>query len=577
MTDIVKPNAPRKKTPADATPFEREQLRFFLSGGDLASTLSEINPSLAWLPVLYEMKLIQAETQLIPWIERNFADADAVRDIVANIRFFGPESASFLEIRLNAQAENLPPFLAKSWVLIVRQMRVAKKDHIRNGWLEIVPQLRRGDNSVAVLERLASALRPTLKIGRRLTWDEAERIVPEGPNDLMSIDYEVEDSLSSDDVLTAWPTDAAAKADEDLLLQLSTALRAALAEATDVGVEGNEGYSTTDSDVPSVARHQQNEYSSGFQVIARVMAEIWTRLASKSPGGALAFAERWRDEPFRFTRRMAMFAFANVSMPSVVGADMLIGLPPGELFLTNSSVEAYQLIRARWKDFPAEKRQEILHRLTEGPPRNWFREGAEVDRHIDRSRFDVFSGMVQDGLDIGPEATKLLADIRARWPQWQPKPTEQIGFHIWHEGGTAGLIGNTDKLNGVADAELVAEARKIAAAAGFMEGDCWSGFCARDPDRALRGLHAAAMNGDWPSGYWQQLLSSMNTHADASTDAVIVGLLLQWPQESFDKIVVAASWWLHGHSKVLTDALLWSLWDRIADVTLNELTGIDNA
>src|ERR1019366_5560068 len=106
MTDIVKPNAPRKKTPAEATPFEREQLRFFLSGGDLASTLSEINPSLAWLPVLYEMKLIQAETQLIPWIERNFADADAVRDIVANIRFFGPESASFREIRLNAQAEN---------------------------------------------------------------------------------------------------------------------------------------------------------------------------------------------------------------------------------------------------------------------------------------------------------------------------------------------------------------------------------------------------------------------------------------------------------------------------------------
>ena len=32
MTDTVKPNTPRKKTPADATPFEREQLRFLLSG-----------------------------------------------------------------------------------------------------------------------------------------------------------------------------------------------------------------------------------------------------------------------------------------------------------------------------------------------------------------------------------------------------------------------------------------------------------------------------------------------------------------------------------------------------------------
>jgi hypothetical protein len=71
MTDTVKPGAPRKKTPADATAFEREQLRFFLSGGDLAATLSEVNPSLAWLPVLSEMKLIQSETQLIAWIERS--------------------------------------------------------------------------------------------------------------------------------------------------------------------------------------------------------------------------------------------------------------------------------------------------------------------------------------------------------------------------------------------------------------------------------------------------------------------------------------------------------------------------
>ncbi|XSC43445.1 hypothetical protein ACF1BQ_036650 [Bradyrhizobium sp. RDT10] len=35
------------------------------------------------------MKLIQNERQLIAWIERNFADVDAVRDVVANIHFLG--------------------------------------------------------------------------------------------------------------------------------------------------------------------------------------------------------------------------------------------------------------------------------------------------------------------------------------------------------------------------------------------------------------------------------------------------------------------------------------------------------
>jgi hypothetical protein len=45
MTENLNAKATRKKTPTDATPFEREQLRFFLSGGDLAATLAEFMSS----------------------------------------------------------------------------------------------------------------------------------------------------------------------------------------------------------------------------------------------------------------------------------------------------------------------------------------------------------------------------------------------------------------------------------------------------------------------------------------------------------------------------------------------------
>jgi hypothetical protein len=576
MNDNVKPKAPRKKTPADATPFERDQLRFFLSEGDLAATLSEVNPSLAWLPVLSEMKLVQSETQLIAWIERNFGDADAVRDVADNIHFFGPETANFLEYRLNAQAENLPPLLAKSWALIIRHMRAAKGGLAHNGWFDIVPQLKRGDYSAAVLERLATVLRPKLKIGKRLSWSAAEEKTLEQPSDLMSIDYEVEDGVSSDDVIRAWPSDAAAETDESLLLQLTTALGAALADATDVGVEG-EGYSTSDADVPSVARHRQNEYRSGFLLIVRVMAEVWTQLANKSPSRAIAMAEHWRDSSFRLMWRLAMFSFADSAVPARIGADMLIGLPSGELFLPNSSVEVYRLIRSRWNDFPTAKQRKILRRLCDGPPRSRFQEGAEIDRYIDRSRFDILSDMVRDGFDIGRKAEKLLADIRARWPQWQPKPAEQAGFYIWHGDGARELGGDTSKLKGVADRELVAEARKIAETASFMEGDSWQGLCLSDPDRALRGLDAAAMIEDWSPESWEQLLWSSKAYADAGTERKIAELLLQWPQDSFDKIAVAGSSWLDGHAKTLPDALLWPLWDRIADETLIESAAVDDA
>jgi hypothetical protein len=78
MTDQGRSKIARKKTPEDSSEFDREQLRFFLSGADLAETLSSINPSLAWLPVLSQLELIQSDTQLIAWIERNFSEVDAM-------------------------------------------------------------------------------------------------------------------------------------------------------------------------------------------------------------------------------------------------------------------------------------------------------------------------------------------------------------------------------------------------------------------------------------------------------------------------------------------------------------------
>jgi hypothetical protein len=577
MTGQTQTKAARKKTPEDASEFEREQLRFFLSGDDLAATLATVNPSLAWLPILSEMKLIEDETQLIAWVERNFADVDAVRDVVSNLQFFGPQAANFLEFRLNAQAGSLSPLLAKSWQLILRHMRTAKRGLAQNEWFEIAPQLKRGEHSAELLERLANALRPKLKLSKRLSWYDIEGKMPERPSDLMSVDYEVDDGLSSSDVLAAWPETASADVHEALLLRLTNALTATLADATDIGVEGNEGYSTSDTDVPSVARHAQNEYRSGFQTIVRVMAEIWTRLATKSPSKALAIAEGWRDSPFRLKRRLALFAATNPAFPADVAAKMLIGLPLGELFLSGSSVEINRLIRARWNELPKLKQNTVLRRFREGPPRSWFKEGADIDRAVDRSRYDNLSLMAHDGFDIGAAGRKLLADIKTRYPQWQPKPVEQAGFHVWHESGWRDVAGDADKFENVSDSELVSEAKRVATEANFMDGDKWQALCLSDPDRALRGLDAAAAAGDWATAFWEQLLWSRSAYADSGSETRIAQLLLEWPVGAFALVSAAASSWLNEHAKTLPNDRLWPLWDRIADASLIETAETEDA
>lgn len=559
----------RRKTPADASEFEREQLRFLLAGDDLAVVLATLNPSLAWLPLLSQMKLIQSETQLIVWIERNFGNVDAIAEVVANLQYFGPDTASFLQYRLNAQVASLPPLLVECWNLIIRHMRTNKRGLAGNELLDLLPQLKRGEHSNDILERLANALRPHLRIRKRCTLHGIEDKTLRTPLDLMSIDFEVDDSLPIADILEAWPKNASAKSDKTFLLHLTTALETALGDATDVGVESNTGYSTSDTDVPSVASHAQNEYRSGFQQIVRMIAEVWTRLVKKSPTYAFSLTERWRRSDFRLVRRIALFAAADPTVSSAAAAKMLIEIPQGELFLTNSSVEVYRLIRARWKDFSVEDQQAIGRRLCEGPPRNWFREGTEIDQFIDRVRFDIFSHMINDGLALGDEAAKLLNEIKMRWPRWMPRPAEQAGFHIWHSGGSV-EIPSTDIFKNVPDNALVTTALEDAVKANFLDGDRWHALCLTEPDRALRALDAAAWAGTWPENLWRQMIWSRTAYVNPETEARIAELLLQCPSAIFAKFADAASSWLDEHSRTLADDILWRLWDKIAAGVLNE-------
>ena len=557
MTDHDATRTGRKKTPDDVSEFEREQLRFFLSQGDVGARLAEMNPSLAWLPALSQLKVIDNERQLLAWIGRNLSDISAVSDVVANIRFFGADTATFIERKLNDQQVDLSPLLRKSWTLIVRHLRTSDVDA---NWFEIQPQIKRGDHAAGVLERLANVLRPKLRVSRRLGGIE---LSPTIPTDLMGIDYEVSDGVSPDSVLAAWPAEAEASVDKALLVKLTASLVHALGDATDAGVEAEGKFSISDTDVPSVASHHQNEFRSGFQIIVRVIAEVWTRLAKKSPLEALNLVLEWSDSTYRLVRRLALFGAADTTVPADFVADILAKIPAGELFLSNSSVEIYRLVRARWVELPPNSQKAILSRFYKGPPREWFREGADIERAIDRCRFDLLANMAREGADIGQEGEELLRQILGRWPDWQPRPIEQAGFHIWRGNGTYEPTSTIEKLRDVADEALVKAAQQISATKEWMDGDVWQELCANDPDRAARGLIVEAELGNWPPGFWERLLWSRTAYSSTTTEQTIARSLLRMPVESLAEIINAVSSWLTEHSKTLPDDALWPVWDRL--------------
>lgn len=555
----------KKKTPQDASGFEREQLRFFLTRDDLCSTLTKFNPSIAWLPWLYEMNLLEPRMQIAPWIEKNFNELNTIRDTVANIHFFDTDTADFLDFRLEQQLDSLSPLQIKCWRLIIRFMRSARRKALLHEWFDLAPRIKRGEQSYELLERVSDALRPKLKISRRIAWPEdGNQNVSERPTDLMSIMYDIEEGLNEQEVLSVWPKNTSADVDAKLLRILTSALTAALADATDVGVEGDQGYSASDFDVPSVAKHHQNEYRDGFLTIVRVIAEVWTQLSAKDSALALNFVDQWQHSEFRLIRRIGLFAGANPIVPTDIVAEMLRMLPRGELFLTSSSVEIHRLLRERWPHFTSPQRENIENRIIEGPPTDWFRKQTNIEELVARCHFNLLGDLQRNNLEITNKSRKLLQEIAERWPNWKLRPPEQAGFHSWHES-RSGFVGDPDKLKDVNDDHLVEAAEKLAANAGIFDGDAWRAICQVDPMRALRGLEAQAAKGRWSAQAWNCFLQNPQKIDEPERINLIAQLLMNAPNGSFLEIASSAAWWLNENTKMLKETSLWPLWDRIFD------------
>jgi len=548
---------PVKKTPTDSSEFEREQLRFFLSNGDATVVLTDVNPSLAWLPIIVESRLTDAE--LAPWIEKNFSDEEAVTEVAANIRIFGADVADILEARLN-RTEGLSPVLTTCWRLIVRHMRNNRRGALRSDWFDIAPRIKRGEQSPVLLEQIANALRPKVRVGKQ-PFRHASDAVEEAqrPSDLMSIDYEIDAGITDDEVLSAWPDDASAQADDKLLKLLFHALEAALEEAIEAGVESDLEYGVSESDVPSIDAHQQNAYHAGFLPVVRVIAELWRRLARKGVERALDFVDSWRESPLRLVRRLALFASADPAVPAEMAARVLTTVPVAELFVTNSTVEVHRLLLSRWNDFAPADRAAIELVICQGPPRSLFVD--EQEQIVDRCRFDLLGQIERTGGVLGSNARSFLDYIHERWPEWELTPVERAGFRYWHGGGSA-IAGDAAELRNVPDDSLVSAAAIAAQGADFMDSNAWQALCQSDPARALRGIVAQAAVGQWPTWAWRPFLWAADKLQDSESVNQVARLLLDWPEDTFFEIAAEASWWLNQAAKALDESLLWQLWDR---------------
>ena len=97
--------------------------------------------------------------------------------------------------------------------------------------------------------------------------------------------------------------------------------------------------------------------------------------------------------------------------------------------------------------------------IMEGPPANWFKEGVDLSRPMDRCRFQLLSDLERSKVPLTREASELLRQISERHPQWRDAEPEKVGFAMW-QGSFTSAVGSKEKLSSVPSNQLIQAAKK---------------------------------------------------------------------------------------------------------------------
>ena len=252
--------------------------------------------------------MIESTHALGPWIASRIDHAEMIR-ACAELRRLDDQSRWFIERAIAAPGAKLSAVRKKAWRLLLRARAAKRQSNFHAAWFNALGRIEAHEVDYEARQLVAEAVKPVLEITRRSRWpgmSETENDL-ETINGLVHVDFRSDDYPRAEEVLAAWPQEL----DQEIALfrTLDRTLTEALEEAADAGFL--DGWDRASGDVPSVARHPQNAYHTGFYSITRVLADLWARIAEKNPDQARALALGWAKTSFLLSNRLYLYALAS--------------------------------------------------------------------------------------------------------------------------------------------------------------------------------------------------------------------------------------------------------------------------
>ena len=493
----------------------------FKDRGDLWSIALDAITDPRWFQVLEEHKLWSAQDAslvITAWVAQNFEDRLRFTTAVVWHRVLGWDFLTRLDRRLR----HSPPasrFWLKAWRILLSARPGAQN---RNGGFD--------ENAYALKQKLESGLILDRELAQALllltpvvtarepyrSQSEEDAVKNTGEprlSDLVSLDLSVDGMESATEVIVA--LDALDDHALRILELCSEALRSTQMQSLDLGMI-LEGYDVSDSSVPSVEDHGQNEYRNGVQFLVRATVNAFPKAVAANRDRARAQAEQWMTCPGRIGARMMLHVSRNAAAFSADEAfRVLLGLSDTDFWRIRREIAL--TLRDRAAEAQLSLREEVETRIRTSSSVYFARyplQEGEVDWRLHASDSAVWLRLkMLEIADVLSEAGRnSMKEIVAR-RAYLDREVEDRDYFGSYSYGVRSIVGDTAPIVEAEPDDRLTIALELSQSPDLDRRLGWSAYCNSDPKGAFETLVAADLTA--PNiALWGNLLAALAFRKD---------------------------------------------------------------
>src|SRR5574340_487435 len=329
---------------------------------------------------------------------------------------------------------------------------------------------------------------------------------------------------------------------------------------------------------PSIPDHPQNHDFHDWTALIQMCRDAWLSTSTGAPLLAESELERWSLIKYPLFKRL-VFHVARESplINHTRGLKFLLQDNAYWLWSPETQRECLCLLEHLACRLDSLQRNELCKAILTGPPRDMYREDLQDEewrKIVDNKVWLRLKIWENTSCEMTGEAKERLADISAKFPQWQLSPDDQDQFPYRMASGPAGSFRGRVALP--RQLERLVEALKTRPNNDhWYEEDDWREICQTIPDLAMKALRALGEARIWNSGVWRLALQVFAESEIGLTSLSEIGpFLVHVPKESFSNLKHSYAWWLKRLARQVPPSSQ-QLWLQLLDKIL-EYADIDD-